>query len=98
VIFVIGQLAELAEQDLASVEYIAPEVIKGNGHTSAVDWWTLGILIYEMIVSKLSYRFGDLGVDCSASSLLLRLSRGSIGWLPSPMCSSTMLPFRLTRQ
>ena len=31
-------------------EYIAPEVIKGCGHTSAVDWWTLGILIYEMIV------------------------------------------------
>jgi serine/threonine protein kinase len=33
-------------------EYIAPEVIKGCGHTSAVDWWTLGILIYEMIVSS----------------------------------------------
>lgn len=33
-------------------EYIAPEVIKGNGHTSAVDWWTLGILIYEMIVRR----------------------------------------------
>jgi len=32
-------------------EYIAPEVIENNGHTSAVDWWTLGILIYEMIVS-----------------------------------------------
>lgn len=31
-------------------EYIAPEVIKGCGHTSAVDWWTLGILIYEMLV------------------------------------------------
>ena len=30
-------------------EYIAPEVIKGVGHTSAVDWWTLGILIYEML-------------------------------------------------
>nr|KMM71778.1 serine/threonine-protein kinase ppk14 [Coccidioides posadasii RMSCC 3488] len=30
-------------------EYIAPEVIKGDGHTSAVDWWTLGILIYEML-------------------------------------------------
>ena len=25
-------------------EYIAPEVIKGCGHTSAVDWWTLGYL------------------------------------------------------
>ncbi|CAG8556297.1 2141_t:CDS:10 [Paraglomus occultum] len=30
-------------------EYIAPEVIEGCGHTSAVDWWTLGILIYEML-------------------------------------------------
>ncbi|KAJ1970991.1 serine/threonine protein kinase, AGC, partial [Dimargaris verticillata] len=30
-------------------EYIAPEVIKGCGHSSAVDWWTLGILIYEML-------------------------------------------------
>jgi protein-serine/threonine kinase len=30
-------------------EYIAPEVIRGNGHTIAVDWWTLGILIYEML-------------------------------------------------
>jgi serine/threonine protein kinase len=32
------------------LEYIAPEVIKGSGHTSAVDWWTLGILVYEMLV------------------------------------------------
>ena len=32
-------------------EYIAPEVIENDGHTSAVDWWTLGILVYEMIVS-----------------------------------------------
>jgi serine/threonine protein kinase len=36
-------------------EYLAPEVIKGNGHTSTVDWWTLGILVYEMIVSLLVY-------------------------------------------
>lgn len=34
----------------ALLEYIAPEVIAANGHTAAVDWWTLGILIYEMIV------------------------------------------------
>jgi serine/threonine protein kinase len=35
------------------LEYIAPEVIGSNGHTSAVDWWTLGVLIYEMIVSQI---------------------------------------------
>lgn len=36
---------------LGCSEYIAPEVIAAQGHTAAVDWWTLGILIYEMIVS-----------------------------------------------
>ncbi|XBW35402.1 hypothetical protein QEN19_000968 [Hanseniaspora menglaensis] len=30
-------------------EYLAPEVIKSNGHTVAIDWWTFGILLYEMI-------------------------------------------------
>ncbi|GAA5877162.1 hypothetical protein JCM3774_003319 [Rhodotorula dairenensis] len=30
-------------------EYICPEVINGRGHSSAVDWWTVGILVYEML-------------------------------------------------
>jgi serine/threonine protein kinase len=30
-------------------EYIAPEIILGKGHTVCVDWWSLGILIFEMI-------------------------------------------------
>jgi protein kinase A len=28
-------------------EYLAPEVIQSKGHTTAVDWWALGILIYS---------------------------------------------------
>jgi len=31
-------------------EYIAPEVLLNKGHGKPVDWWTLGILTYEMIV------------------------------------------------
>ena len=37
-------------------EYIAPEVIRGNGHTAAVDWWTLGILIYEMLFGRTPFK------------------------------------------
>lgn len=31
-------------------EYLAPEILMQKGHGKPVDWWCLGILIYEMIV------------------------------------------------
>merc|ERR1712183_745611 len=32
-------------------DYLAPEIVTGKGHGFGVDWWTLGILIYEMLAS-----------------------------------------------
>lgn len=31
-------------------EYLAPEVVAGQGHDRNVDWWSLGILLYELVV------------------------------------------------
>ncbi|RMZ79006.1 hypothetical protein DV737_g3622, partial [Chaetothyriales sp. CBS 132003] len=33
-------------------EYLAPEVIRNSGHGTAVDWWALGILVYEMLIGQ----------------------------------------------
>lgn len=31
-------------------EYIAPEIISCEGHSTAADWWSLGVLLFELLV------------------------------------------------
>jgi len=33
-------------------EYIAPEILLNRGHSFSVDWWALGILLFEMFTSN----------------------------------------------
>ncbi|NWY89563.1 AKT2 kinase, partial [Loxia curvirostra] len=36
-------------------EYLAPEIISQTGHGKAVDWWSLGIMIFEMLTGSLPF-------------------------------------------
>ncbi|GJY22123.1 serine/threonine-protein kinase D6PKL2-like protein [Tanacetum coccineum] len=40
-------------------EYPAPEIVSGEGHGSAVDWWTLGIFIFELFYGVTPFK----GID-----------------------------------
>ncbi|XP_053208764.1 serine-rich adhesin for platelets-like isoform X2 [Panonychus citri] len=40
-------------------EYMAPEIIKGVQYNQAVDWWSFGVLLYEMIVGDSPFKATD---------------------------------------
>lgn len=43
--------------------YMAPEIYKKERYSKEVDWWSLGIMLYELIFGKLPYRGAHLKHD-----------------------------------
>ncbi|ONK71234.1 uncharacterized protein A4U43_C04F6270 [Asparagus officinalis] len=53
-------------------EYLAPEIIRGDGHGSSVDWWTLGIFLYELLFGRTPFK-GSGNEDTLANVVSLSL-------------------------
>ncbi|KAJ1939114.1 hypothetical protein EC988_007402, partial [Linderina pennispora] len=42
-----------------TANYMAPELISGKGYTFSIDWWSLGVVMYECIYGKRPFRQGN---------------------------------------
>lgn len=41
-----------------SLAYMAPEILDKKGYSTSVDWWSLGVLAYELLFGKVSHSKG----------------------------------------
>lgn len=45
-------------------DYLAPEMIRGEGHNESLDMWEMGVLLYEMIIGKSPFGANSQGATC----------------------------------
>ncbi|PWA47050.1 protein kinase superfamily protein [Artemisia annua] len=54
--FVAEPTTAFSKSCVGTHEYLAPELVKGNGHGNGVDWWAFGILVYELVYGSTPFR------------------------------------------
>jgi serine/threonine kinase 38 len=55
---------QLAFSTVGTPDYIAPEVFGRTGYSELVDWWSLGVILYEMLVGYPPFFSDDPSITC----------------------------------
>jgi cGMP-dependent protein kinase len=50
---------DYARSSIGTFHYMAPEVVKGNNYNNAVDYWSVGIIIYELFYGMVPFGNGE---------------------------------------
>lgn len=74
------------KQVFGTPEYIAPEVILRQGYGKPVDWWSMGIILYEFLIGCVPF-FGETPEELFAHTVNGDFSLSLIGLTQAKMHS-----------
>jgi serine/threonine protein kinase len=72
--FGLAKQANFSNTFCGTPEYVSPEMLDGSGHDKTLDWWALGIIVYELLSGIPPYYDKDHNV------MFQNIQKGDILW------------------
>ena len=72
--FGLAKQADFSNTFCGTPEYVSPEMLDGSGHDKTLDWWALGIIVYELLSGIPPY------YDRDQATMFKNIQTGDILW------------------